>query len=215
MRTLLSALSVMLLLTILAACVESDSTDDASDEDVTAEAAASPTEEPEDPDPTATEEPEPTPEPTATAAEEATATIEPEPDPTATSEPDDGDDEGEEHIISIVDNAFDPDEIEIAPGDTITWVNDGGQMHTSTLDPEIARDPENAVLPDGAETWDSGDMEPGDEFSITLDVPGEYIYFCRPHEALDMIGTIVVTDEDADTGGSDDDDDDEEIDDYL
>lgn len=213
MRTLLSALSVMLLLTILAACIESDSTDDASDEDVTAEAAASPTEEPEDLDPTATAEPETTPEPTATAAEEATATA--EPDPTATSEPDTGEDEGEEHIISIVDNAFDPDEIEIAPGDTITWVNDGRQMHTSTLDPEIARDPENAVLPDGAETWDSGDLEPGDEFSITLDVPGEYIYFCRPHEALDMIGTIVVTDEDADTGGSEDDDDDEEIDEYL
>jgi plastocyanin len=224
----------ILLLGLVAGCVESsdDDADDSGDDSVAAESSPTAEATEDEPSPEPTEE-EPTPEPTATEemAETPEATEEPEPtetatdepDETATAEPDDdnGDGEGEEHVISIQDNEFDPDEIEIAPGDTVTWINDGGLMHTSTLDPEIARDPENAVLPDGAETWDSGDMESGDEFSITLEVPGEYTYFCRPHEALGMTGTIIVTDSDEETGdsnGSGDDDNDEdedEADDYL
>lgn len=181
---------LLLMLGSLAACVESAEDDSGDDGDDSAAAASSPTPEPtEAPDPTATPEPDPT----ATPSPEPTATATAEPDPTAT--PDDGDGDGEEHVIDIQDSFFDPEEIEIAPGDTVTWVNNGDLVHTSTLDPEIAQDPDNAVRPDGAETWDSGDMQPGDEFSVMLDVPGEYVYFCRPHEALGMVGTIVVTEE--------------------
>lgn len=181
---------VLLMLGGLAACVESADDDSGDDGDDSATAVSSPTPEPtepeptEAPDPTATPEPEPT--PTATA----------EPDPTATPEPDEGDDgDGADLVIDIQDNFFDPEEIEVAPGDTVTWVNNGDLVHTATLDPEIAQDPDNAVLPDGAETWDSGDLQSGDEFSVTLEVPGEYVYFCRPHEALGMVGTIIVTEE--------------------
>jgi plastocyanin len=203
MRTLLSALPVILLLTLLAACVGSQSADDAAD-DATDDAVAvaedpTPTPEADDPEPTATPEPEPTeipePEPTEPPVAEATAT----------PEPDDGNGEPTEHIIEIQDpHDFVPDELEVAVGDTITWVNTGNIVHTSTLDPEIAQDESNAQLPEGADTWDSGDLEPGDEFSITLEVPGEYVYFCRPHEVLGQIGTITVTGNGEAVDGSDD-----------
>lgn len=193
-----------LVLALMAACVESaddeaDDTEDDSDateETATAEPTDAATEEPtEEPDasPTATMDEEP--EETETPEAEETATAEPEETATPEDDDGDGDGDGEEHTISVQDNFFEPEELEISAGDTVTWVNDGGLVHTSTLDPEIAREPENAVLPDGAETWDSGDLEPGDEFSVTLEVPGEYVYFCRPHEALGMVGTIVVNEE--------------------
>lgn len=217
MRTLVSALSMVLLLAMLAACVESESAGDSAEGDPGAADATAPAE-PDEPDPT----------PPATAEPEPTATAEPEEAETPTSEAADdvegADAEPAEHIIEIQDpHDFDPEALEIAVGDTVTFVNEGRINHTATLDPEIARDADNAVLPDGAETWDSGDMAPGDEFSITLEVPGEYTYFCRPHEVLGQIGTITVNGDDASAGDdpdddpvdSDDSEDDDEIDDYL
>jgi plastocyanin len=192
MRSLFVLIPIVLLLTMLSACVSSESSDDSDDGVAVAEATETP-----EPEVTETPEPEPepteTPEPEPTEAPEATET----PEPTMPPDEDDGVEEPTVHIIEIQDpHDFVPDELEVAVGDTITWVNTGNIVHTSTLDPEIARDPENAQLPDGAETWDSGDIEPGDEFSITLEVPGEYVYFCRPHEVLGQIGTIIVDGDD-------------------
>jgi plastocyanin len=101
-----------------------------------------------------------------------------------------------EHIIEIIEgNEFSPAEITIAPGDTVTWVNTTDQVHTSSADPEIATDQNNVQLPEGADTWHSGNIEPGEEYSVTLDVPGMYVYFCYPHQDGGMIGVIIVEDE--------------------
>jgi plastocyanin len=105
--------------------------------------------------------------------------------------------EPQEHVIEILDgNEFSPDEITIAPGDTVTWVNLTDQVHTSSADPEIANDPDNVELPDGAESWHSGNIEPEGEYSVTLEVPGVYVYFCYPHQDAGMIGRIIVEDPD-------------------
>lgn len=32
----------------------------------------------------------------------------------------------------------------------------------------------------------------GGKFTKTFDVPGEYYYFCIPHESLGMLGTVIV-----------------------
>lgn len=218
MRTLLSALSVFVLLGVLAACAASDDdADDVADDDaaVTEEPAATPESEA-----TETPETEETPAPDPSPTPEAEETPVPEDD-----DADDDDPNGEptEHIIEIGDNFFDPATLEIAVGDTVTFVHEGGLTHTATLDPDEARDPDNIIMPDDAEPWHSGDMDTGDEFSVTLEVPGEYQYVCRPHEAVDMIGEIVVTEDgatgDAPAAGDDtengDDEDDDEIDDYL
>lgn len=123
-----------------------------------------------------------------------------------------------EHIIELTDdNEFSPAEITIAPGDTVTWVNMTDEVHTASADPEIATDESHVELPEGAEPWHSGSINPDESFSITLDVPGTYIYFCYPHQDAGMLGTIIVEgpDPEADDAVADDDDavDDDAVDD--
>ena len=85
-------------------------------------------------------------------------------------------------MVSIQDFSFSPDQMTVAPGTTVTWVNDGQQPHTSTAD-------------DG--TWDSGTLQPGDDYSFTFDQPGTYTYHCSIHP--DMTATITVS---GDGGGA-------------
>jgi hypothetical protein len=78
------------------------------------------------------------------------------------------------------DNFFDPANITVEPGTTVTWVQGGNNPHTTTSY-------------DGL--WDSGMIEGGSggTFSFTFEEPGTYDYFCVPHEQLGMIGTVTVT----------------------
>jgi plastocyanin len=94
---------------------------------------------------------------------------------------------------------FEPREITVAPGQTITFANTSSQVHTVTAYED--------EIPDGAEFFASGGfsseeaarddftkgfIQPGDTYKLTLEVPGTYQYFCFPHESTDMKGTIVV-----------------------
>ncbi|MCC7022768.1 MAG: hypothetical protein IT338_08070 [Thermomicrobiales bacterium] len=98
------------------------------------------------------------------------------------------------HMTSAL--RFDPAEAEVGAGQTVTWVNDGPIQHTSTDDqaknPAGSAHPEFAQLPAGAESWDSGLLDPGKTFSHTFTVPGTYHYFCIPHALSGMLGTITV-----------------------
>jgi plastocyanin len=87
---------------------------------------------------------------------------------------------------------FVPSTLAIRVGQTVTWRNAGAMVHTSTCDPATAQRLEHAVLPDGAEAWDSGLIRKGESWSRRFDVPGEYSYFCTPHEAGGMIGSLTV-----------------------
>ena len=69
---------------------------------------------------------------------------------------------------------FDPKQIEIDAGETVTWTNDDNFTHT--------------VKVDGQEDHKA---EPGDEVSITFDEPGTYEYVCTLHRQ-DMDGTVIV-----------------------
>jgi len=95
-------------------------------------------------------------------------------------------------------NAFDtpakfvPDPVKIKVGDTITWVNKGETIHTATTDPTSAPDPSWASVPKGADTWDSGYLNPGDTWSYTFKVPGTYKYFCITHVNEGMKAEIDV-----------------------
>jgi plastocyanin len=97
--------------------------------------------------------------------------------------------------VSAVDNAFDPEEIEVESGTTITWTNDGDAPHTVTAD-------------NGS--FDSGNMDPGDDFSETFVDQGRYPYYCEYHGGPDgegMAGVVVVTGDGGGGGGDDDTDD--------
>lgn len=87
---------------------------------------------------------------------------------------------------------FFPATVTIQAGESVTWRNTSGFFHTATGDPSKAIDPSHVSLPEGADPWDSGLVGAGEEFTRTFDVPGEYRYFCDPHELQEMVGTIVV-----------------------
>jgi plastocyanin len=84
--------------------------------------------------------------------------------------------------VQVVDFAFDPAALTVPVGTTVTWTNAGSRPHTVTAD-------------DGS--FDSGRLDPGEQFSQTFDQPGTFTYHCNFHP--DMQGSITVTA--GDTGG--------------
>lgn len=80
-------------------------------------------------------------------------------------------------VVVIRDFAFRADCIRIAPGQSVTWVNEepGTDAHTSTSD-------------DGR--WDSPLLQPGDSFTVTFEQAGRFPYHCTPHPT--MQGVVLV-----------------------
>jgi plastocyanin len=79
----------------------------------------------------------------------------------------------DEMTVSIQDFFFDPDQLDVAPGTTVTWVNKGRAPHTVTST-------------DGKEL-DSATLQPGDTYSFTFkdDDAGEtYAYQCTIHPQM-------------------------------
>ena len=79
----------------------------------------------------------------------------------------------DEMTVSIQDFFFDPDQLTVAPGTTVTWVNKGQAPHTVTST-------------DGKEL-DSATLQPGDTYSFTFkdDDAGEtYAYQCTIHPQM-------------------------------
>jgi plastocyanin len=131
-------------------------------------------------------------------AGDAVTGSEPEANETAADEtsPEQGaqaDEPQEEVTVSMTDNlTFEPREIVVKVGGEVTWVNDSDMDHTSTANQKKAADKANVRLPDGADQWNSGFIKPGKSLTMTFDVPGEYHYFCIPHEKVGMLGVIEV-----------------------
>jgi len=93
--------------------------------------------------------------------------------------------QAEEYEIRIDNSAFDPNDITIALGDTVTWTNYDSFKHT--------------VTEDNGE-FDSEDLDTEDSFSWTFDVAGDYSYHCGRHSS--MTGVVNVEDEEpVDTDG--------------
>jgi plastocyanin len=85
--------------------------------------------------------------------------------------------------VSMQNIQFDPADVTIKAGETVTWTNDEGVPHdvdkTSGPGPQFSSGPE-------------GGMMEGDSFAQTFDQPGTYEYVCRVH-APGMAGTVEVT----------------------
>src|SRR5215207_630407 len=80
--------------------------------------------------------------------------------------------------VNVQNFAFDPPNIVVAPGTTVTWVNNDRAPHTVT-----ATDPAGA--------FDSRTLRPGQSFSFTFTQPGtSYAYYCAIHPS--MTGTVTV-----------------------
>jgi plastocyanin len=88
---------------------------------------------------------------------------------------------------------FVPATVNIKAGDTVKWTNPGIITHTVTFDPAQAATASNVALPAGVAPFDSGSMEEEATFSHTFTVKGTCKYVCKMHEAMGMVGTVVVS----------------------
>jgi plastocyanin len=95
-------------------------------------------------------------------------------------EPDAPDDEGSAATVVSLDDAdgfvFEPDSVDVAVGDTVTWEHVGSISHTVTASDD---------------TFDSGTLAAGDTFAFTFEEAGTYEYVCDFHG--NMRGTVTVS----------------------
>ena len=88
---------------------------------------------------------------------------------------------GETVEVIISGFAFNPENLTISVGDSVTWINqDYGTDHTVTAD-------------DGS--VDSGVMPENEQFTFKFDTPGTYAYYCQFHGGTGgtgMSGVITV-----------------------
>ncbi|WP_411967343.1 plastocyanin/azurin family copper-binding protein [Haloferax sp. YSSS75] len=93
-------------------------------------------------------------------------------------------------LTSSTGEHFEPHIAWVDVGGTVTWVNESGS-HTATSYSSDNDRPQ--LVPEGAETWDSGLLTDRDEtFEHTFETEGVYHYFCLPHEFVGMIGSVIV-----------------------
>jgi plastocyanin len=91
---------------------------------------------------------------------------------------------------------FDPEEITVGVGETVTWVFESPNHNVSGV-PDHAP---QVSIPDGADPFASygtdGDpnevADQGTTYEYTFETPGEYTYVCIPHIRQGMVGTVVV-----------------------
>jgi len=116
-----------------------------------------------------------------------------------------GSSEPTDYDVGMGAKVFRPETLEVSAGTTVTWLNTSKQGHSVTAYDD--------GLPEGADYFASGDFDSeqaaedawdnssggtlfeGQTYEHTFEVPGEYPYFCIPHERSGMVGTVVVTDD--------------------
>jgi plastocyanin len=77
--------------------------------------------------------------------------------------------------VQVLDYVFQPRQVQVPVGTTVQFGNSGTVTHTAT-----AQD----------NSWDSGDIAPGETVWVTFSTAGTWIYNCTPHPW--MVGKIVV-----------------------
>lgn len=87
-------------------------------------------------------------------------------------------------VEALVDNKFNPAEITIAPGGSVTWANKGG-AHTVTGGDGTTPDPASPV-------GNSNLFDATATVTKTFEAEGSFSYYCIPHAALGMKGVVIV-----------------------
>lgn len=89
---------------------------------------------------------------------------------------------GKVNILGLEAPFYSPNNITVKRDETITFDNIDGNFHTVT-----SGSPESG--PDGK--FDSGLMSTGQKYTLKLDTPGTYSYYCTIH--TNMVGTVTVS----------------------
>ena len=109
--------------------------------------------------------------------------------------------DGGNYDVGMTAQAFKPRTLTVTAGDTVVWKNTSTRAHTVTAYGEQIPDQAAYFATGGYESeraardaWDgrNGAITSGQTYEHTFEVPGEYGYFCIPHEAAGMIGTVTV-----------------------
>ena len=79
---------------------------------------------------------------------------------------------------------FEPKQLTIQPGDTVTFLNAQDDTH-DVMFSSVPKNVDEMIMSPSME-------KKGDKFSYTFTVPGTYQFHCHPHEALGMKGTLIV-----------------------
>ena len=79
--------------------------------------------------------------------------------------------------VKIENFTFEPRELQIAVGTTVTWQNADDVPHT-------------ASSKDDPQTFDSGALDTDDKFSFTFSKPGKYAYYCKVHPHMQGVVTV-------------------------
>lgn len=79
--------------------------------------------------------------------------------------------------IAMVDDRFDPAQLEVPVGTVVTWVNKGADWHN---------------VSSTAAGFASEKIRPGESFSFQFNTPGVYRFVCRHHGLAGMTGQITV-----------------------
>jgi plastocyanin len=74
---------------------------------------------------------------------------------------------------------FDPVGLLIQPGRTVRFLCETNYHTTSAYHPANAN--HSLRIPRNAQPWSSDVLQPGEQFEVTLTVPGVYDYFCAPY----------------------------------
>ena len=109
----------------------------------------------------------------------------------------------QEHVVEMKldgdDMVFEPDKVNARLGDKVIFVMVSGPPHTVTFEPDKVPGSSAGEREQLAERLTYQDNEgffeePGEKYTIHLvDLPtGEYGYYCLPHEAMGMTGTIRI-----------------------
>ncbi|GAB3311052.1 halocyanin [Haloplanus rallus] len=109
-----------------------------------------------------------------------------------------GDVEGD---VGMTAEAFRPTTITVSVGEEVVWYNNSARAHSVTAYDD--------GIPEGAEFFATGGydstsaaregwyemngvLESGETFAHTFETPGQFNYFCIPHERAGMVGQVVV-----------------------
>ena len=78
--------------------------------------------------------------------------------------------------VQITNGSFNPRSLDAPAGSTVTWINDDASVQTVTADDE---------------SFNSGDIQPGQSYSMTVSAVGQHAYHSNYNSGL--IGMLNVT----------------------
>lgn len=113
--------------------------------------------------------------------------------------PEDGDD----YDVGMSSIAFVPADLTVSVGETVVWKNTNTRTHTVTAYEHAMPATADYYASGGYASQEAavdaylnqlaGGIRSGATYRHTFSVPGEYRYFCIPHEQAGMTGRITVT----------------------